>query len=303
MQGAAAGSDEEAAINGEVDLFACRAGAWQRYSIFQRIILMKALFLALWAFRHFIASSIRADFKARFVRSRLGGLWMIINPLASAAIYAVVLSQVMAAKLPGNTDKAAYAIYLLSGMLAWSMFADVLGRSTTLFIDNANLLKKVRFPRICLPAILVGSCLLNNLLLLGATLIVFVCLGHFPGIAALWVMPLIFVNLLFSAGLGLLIGVINVFARDVGQIIPVILQLLFWLTPIVYMPHILPGGLYSVIQWNPMYWMAQGYQNALLFNVMPPLSQLAVVTVIALVLMVTSLFLFRRASPEMVDVL
>lgn len=228
---------------------------------------------------------------------------MIINPLASAGIYAVVLSKIMSTRLPNAVGENSYAVYLLSGMLAWSMFADIIGRSTSLFIDNANLLKKVRFPRICLPAILVGSCLLNNALLLLATLVVFWFMGSMPGLMAFWIIPLTIITALFSTGVGLLVAVVNVFVRDVGQVVPVVMQLLFWLTPIVYLPHILPDQLHTAISWNPMYWIVKSYQDIMLFNATPSLLPLASVTLIALVLTVLSLMLFRRASAEMVDVL
>lgn len=106
---------------------------------------MLELFKSLWSYRGFVFSSIRNEFSARFARSRLGGLWMIINPLAQVAIYALVLSNVLAAKLPGIDNKYAYALYLMAGMLAWSLFSEIIGRCLTLFIDQGNLMKKCDF--------------------------------------------------------------------------------------------------------------------------------------------------------------
>ena len=80
---------------------------------------MKNMLLALWHYRHFIFGSIKNEFATRFARSRLGGAWMILHPLAQVAIYALVLSAVLAAKLPGIDNQYAYAIYLMAGMLAW----------------------------------------------------------------------------------------------------------------------------------------------------------------------------------------
>ena len=96
-----------------------------------------------WRYRHFILSSIRAEIRARFIRSKLGGLWMIVHPLAQAAIFTLVLAGIMSAKLPGMAnDRSAYALYLLSGLLAWTLFAELVNRCLTLFIDNANLLER-----------------------------------------------------------------------------------------------------------------------------------------------------------------
>ncbi|PWF66428.1 ABC transporter, partial [Vibrio sp. T9] len=100
---------------------------------------MKDFFLAIWRYRHFIASSIRNDLRSRFARSKLGAIWMILQPLAQVAIYSLVLSRIMSAKLPGIDNPYAYSLYLLSGMLAWSLFSEIVSRSITVFVDNGSL--------------------------------------------------------------------------------------------------------------------------------------------------------------------
>ncbi len=93
---------------------------------------MKALLLAAWRYRFFIVSSIKTEFRSKFVRSALGGLWMILNPLSQVLIFAFVLSAVLSAKLPGITNQYAYAIYLMAGTLGWSLFAEIVNRCLTL---------------------------------------------------------------------------------------------------------------------------------------------------------------------------
>ena len=208
---------------------------------------MKEMFLAIWHYRHFILSSIKNDLRSRFARSKLGALWMVLQPLAQVAIYALVLSRIMAAKLPGIDNRYAYVIYLMAGMIAWSLFAEVVTRSLTMFVDSGNLMKKMAFPRVCLPIIIGGSSLVNNLLLLVTAIGVFLLIGHPPTLAMLWLPLLIGVNLAFGLGIGLILGVLNVFVRDVSQVMMVVLQLLFWLTPIVYMPSIIPERLRAVL--------------------------------------------------------
>jgi len=257
-----------------------------------------------WRYRHFIVSSIRSEIRARFARSKLGGLWMIIHPLAQAAIFALVLAGIMSAKLPGMAnDRSAYALYLLSGMLGWSLFADIVNRSLTLFVDNANLLKKMSFPRICLPIIAAGSALLNNMLLFVAVLAAFLAFGRLPGGSVVWAPLLMLLTLAMGLSIGLLLGVINVFVRDVGQIVPVVLQFGFWLAPIAYTPDIVPPALRRLIDLNPMTPIVEGYQSVLLFNRAPDVLALAWLTLACGVLLVAALVMFRRASPEMVDVL
>ncbi len=264
---------------------------------------MKALLLAVWNYRYFILSSIRNDFKAQFARSKFGGLWMIINPLAQVAIYALILSNILAAKLPGITDKYAYAIYLMAGLLAWTLFSDIITRCLNLFIAHGNLMKKMKFPRIALPCIVFGSCLFSNLLLFIAMLGIFALLGHQFSIAMLWLIPFSLVVAMLAMGIGLILGVMNVFMRDIGLVVPIILQILFWFTPIVYPITIIPEQYRHYLAFNPMSSLTAGYQQVLVYNTAPPVDSIYIITAIALSLVVFSLFLFRRASAEMVDVL
>lgn len=258
----------------------------------------------IWRFRQFIASSVRSELAARFVRSRLGGLWMIIHPLGLVLMYTLILSAVLSAKLPGMEDtRFAYAIYLLAGILGWSMFTEVVDRCSRVFIDNAEMMKKMVFPRICLPVIVVSTALLNNVFLFAAALAVFVALGHLPAATFFWLPAVMAVNLGLAVGLGLVLGVFNVFVRDVGQMVGLALQYGFWFTPIVYMPDILPEKLRGLLCANPLYWVITGYQNILVFHDFPRWGGLGLVAAFAGLLLVFALVLFRRAAPDMVDVL
>ncbi|MDG2516979.1 ABC transporter permease [Lysobacter soli] len=261
------------------------------------------MLLAAWRYRFFILSSIRNDLRSRFIRSKLGGLWMVIHPLAQVLIFATILSEVLAAKLPGIDNKYAYALYLMAGMLCWTLFTETITRCLSLFIDSGNLMKKMAFPRICLPLIAAGTMLVTNVLLLAAILLVFAVLGHFPGHYIVWLPLLILMTLAFSIGLGLILGVMNVFMRDIGQVVPVVLQALFWMTPIVYVTNIMPQKLQFWFKLNPLYPLVASYQNVLVFGTPPLWRELLWLSVAILALLVASLVVFRRASPEIVDAL
>jgi len=264
---------------------------------------MFAMLRSLWSYRGFVVSSVRNEFAARFARSRLGGLWMIIHPLTQVAIYALILSNVLAAKLPGIENPYAYALYLMAGMLAWSLFAEVVGRCLTLFIDQGNLMKKMRFPRITLPVIVIGSSLFNNQLLFIAVLVVFALLGQLPSLQIFWLIPLTLVVVALATGLGLILGVLNVFVRDIGQVVPILLQIWFWFTPIVYPVGIIPEELKGMMDINPMYPIVSAYHRILVYGGVPDLQQIGMTTLVAFGLLLLGLFIFRRAAPEMVDAL
>ena len=269
--------------------------------IFAKEVQMSGMLAGAWRFRFFITSSIRTELRIKFVRSRLGGLWMILNPLAQVVIFAFVLSAVLSAKLPGLHNRYAYAIYLMSGTLGWSLFADIVSRCLTLFIDNGNILKKLVFPRIALPLIVAGSALVNNVLLFLAVAVIFGILGHAPGSAACLLPLLMAVTVALALGLGLALGVLNVFMRDIGQVVPVVLQFVYWFTPVVYMVDIIPVQYRPWLFLNPLIPIVTGYQNVLLYDRAPDWRGLAASLAIALALLASSLSLFRKAGPDMMD--
>jgi lipopolysaccharide transport system permease protein len=254
-----------------------------------------------WRYRYFISSSIRNELRVKFVRSRLGGLWMILHPLAQVLIFAFILSAVLSAKLPGVANRHAYAIYLMAGTLGWSLFADIVNRCLTLFIDNGNILKKLAFPKIALPLVVTGSALVNNVLLFAAVLLIFGLLGHLPG-ATVLLLPLVMtVTMALALGLGLALGVLNVFMRDIGQVVPVLLQFVYWFTPVVYMADIIPARYRGYLAFNPLIPIVSAYQDILLYRRAPDWASLAGSFGLACMLLVLALLLFRKASGEMVD--
>lgn len=258
---------------------------------------------ALWAYRYFIISSIKTDLLTRFAQSKLGAIWMIIHPLAQVAIYALILSAVLSSKLPGIESQYAYAIYLMAGMLAWNLFAEIFSKSLTIFIDNANLIKKIAFPKIALPVILVGNALLNNGLLFLAIIIIFGCLGHMPSFEIVWLPILTALTLCLGLGFGLVCGIINIFIRDMGQIIPIILQFWFWLTPIVYVSSLIPKEYHAFLIINPMSSVVMAYQQILIYGKNPDTTSLIYPIILAFILLLLAMIMYLRANEEMADML
>jgi len=228
---------------------------------------------------------------------------MIINPLAQVAIYALILSNVLAAKLPGIDNKYAYVLYLMAGLLAWTLFDEIINRCLNLFIEQGNLMKKMSFPRITLPTIVVGSCVLNNFLLFMAMMGTFALLSHHFSLTLFWLIPLTLATVALAVGIGLILGIFNVFLRDIGQVVPIALQMWFWFTPVVYPSSIIPEKYRHLLKFNPMYTITHAYQQILVYGKTPHMNEVGIISIGACAFMLVGLFMFRRASAEMVDVL
>ncbi|EIL87409.1 ABC transporter permease [Rhodanobacter sp. 115] len=256
---------------------------------------------SLWQYRGFILGNVRREFEARYRNSLLGAAWTVLQPLAMITVYTVVFSELMRARVAGLTGPYAYSIYLCSGLLTWGLFGEILQRGQTVFLDHGNMIKKLSFPRICLPAITVLNALVNFAITFSIFLVFLLLLHSFPGWVVLWAIPLLIVQVAFAIGVGMIAGVLNVFFRDVGQFVNILLQFWFWFTPIVYSAATLSPTARTIIQLNPMTPLAEGYQAIFAYGRAPAWHGTWPVAILAVALCVFALLLFRRRSAEMVD--
>jgi len=263
---------------------------------------MRQMLKALWAYRGFVLGSVKREFQLKYRNSLLGAAWTVLNPLAMILVYTLIFAEVMKARLPDVDSKFAYSIYLCAGLLTWGLFAETIGRAQNIFLEHANLIKKLSFPRMTLPVIVVLSASLNFAIIFGLFLAFLLLTASFPGWVVLGVIPLLALQIAFSIGLGITLGVLNVFFRDVGQFFGIFLQFWFWLTPIVYPPSVLPERARDIlIGWNPMAPIIAAYQGIFVSGRWPDWSQLWMPAVIAGLLCVLGLRLFRKRAGEMVD--
>lgn len=262
---------------------------------------MLSVYRSLYDYRGFISGSVQREFQARYRNSLLGALWPIFNPLSMIVIYTVVFSHIMHARLPGVDDGMAYSIYLCAGLLAWGLFSEITLRSQNMFLDNANLLKKVSFPKICLPTIVLINAGINFAIIIGLFLGFLLITGRWPGVALLSLVPLIALQMMLCAGLGMVLGILNVFFRDVGQLFGICLQFWFWLTPIIYPITILPEPLQKLLRFNPLTNLIGSYQNLFVYGQWPIWSSLLPTFVTGAVFCTMGLYLFRKQVGAMED--
>ncbi|WP_108645492.1 ABC transporter permease [Polynucleobacter rarus] len=256
---------------------------------------------SLWSYRGFILSSVKREFQHKYQSTLLGPSWAVLNPLAMILVYTLIFSQVMRAKLPGVDTTFAYSIYLCAGILTWGLFNEIVTRGQNSFVENANLLKKINFPRFCLPTIVVLNAVVNFSIIFTLFTAFLILSGHFPGWPFLALVPLLAILIFFAIGLGVTLGVLNVFFRDVGQFFAIFLQFWFWLTPIVYPVNVLPALIGKIVMLNPLAPLMAGFQDILVLGQWPQWITLIYPTILALLLCVQGMRLFRRHASDLVD--
>jgi lipopolysaccharide transport system permease protein len=262
---------------------------------------MQSMFKALMTYRGFILGSMKREFQSKYRNSLLGAAWTVINPLAMIIVYTVIFSQIMQAKLPGIDSAFCYSIYLCAGIITWGLFAEITSEGQNVFLKNANLLKKLSFPRLCLPIIVVANACVNFAIIFTLFTAFLLISGNFPGLPFLAIFPLLALLIIFALGLGITLGVLNVFFRDVGQFFGIFITFWFWLTPIVYPITILPERIQSLLSLNPMASLLGAFQDVLVRGRWPQWEDLWLVAVLGIVLCIIGMGLFRRHAGEIVD--
>jgi lipopolysaccharide transport system permease protein len=266
-----------------------------------RPMISSAMLRGVWAYRGFVTASVKREFQAKYGNAVLGAAWTVLNPLAMIVVYTLIFSQVMRSKLPGVDSSFAYSIYLCAGVLTWGLFTEITTRAQTVFIEHANLIKKLQFPRICLPLIVVLNASLNFAIVFGLFTVFLVATGNFPGWVFAAMLPVLLLQIALAIGLGILLGVLNVFFRDVGQFFGIFIQFWFWFTPIVYPASILPPAVRDLLAWNPMASVIGAYQTILVHGRAPDWASLALPALLAVFLCMLGMQTFRKRSGEMVD--
>lgn len=216
------------------------------------------------AHREMLGLLVRRDLKARYKDSALGFVWTLIRPLTQLAIYYVVIGKFLTAER-GIPD---FAVYIFTGLSAYSLFSEIVGGSTASIVGNAGLIKKVYLPREVFPLASVGSALFNFGIQLVILLAATIAVGQPPlTIEILYAIPSLLVILAFGTALGLLLSAANVYLRDIQYLVEVMLLIMLWASPVVYSWEMVKnfagdGLLLEIYTNNPMTLAVLGFQRA-----------------------------------------
>lgn len=252
----------------------------------------------LWQYRELIYFLTWRDIKVRYKQAVLGIAWAILQPVLTTAITSLVFGLL----LKVQSDGLPYPVFVLSALLPWHLFQLSLQKSSISLVGNANLITKIYFPRIIIPISSVLAVMVDFLISLVLLFIAMAIYGITLKWTVLWVIPLTLLAVFAALAVGLWLSALNVQYRDVQQMVPFLLQIWMYATPIVYPITTIPEGtlryLYSL---NPMVGVVQGFRWAL-FGGSPPDMTLLVSTVAVLLLLVGGLFYFKRMEKTFADV-
>lgn len=252
----------------------------------------------LWVHRELLYFLTWRDVMVRYKQAALGVAWAVIQPLMTMVVFSVIFGQL--AKLP--SDGVPYPLFSFAALLPWQLFAGSLQRAGTSLVGNASLLTKVYFPRLVIPI----SAVLAGLVDFAISFVVLLGLMTYyhilPTARMLALVPLVLLAVLTALAVGLWLSALNVEYRDVGHMIPFLVQIWMYASPVAYSANLVPVGAWRIVYGlNPMAGVIQGFRWALLGGP-PPDVLLAVASVVVLVLLVGGVVYFKRMERTFADV-
>lgn len=201
-----------------------------------------------------VALLVRREFQTRYAGSVLGAAWNVVHPLVMIGVYVLVFSHLMKGRAGAEGTTLDYAIHLTAGILPWFLFAEVVNKGTATLQENANFLRKIEMRPEALHAGVLASACINAAIGFAALVALLALAGQPPGLQIVFALPVMVLLGLFGMGIAMALSVLHLVLRDVAQIVAVGLQLLFWLTPVVYYwsPEVLPAAVMEGLRYNPV---------------------------------------------------
>ena len=253
--------------------------------------------------RALVAQLVSRDFRTRYVGSSAGWLWGVVHPIVQLLIWIMVFKYFFRVALTPDEVTPNYPLFLFCGILPWWLFQETVTRSASSLVEQSNLITRTVFPSEVVPVSIFLSSMIHHLIAVClAILTVGLWLKTFSPMVFLLPVYMFFVGL-FAVGVGWIASSLHVYLRDTAQALGVIINLWFWVTPIMLSEHANLGRFQVLVRWNPMAWVVKAYRHRLLSSQWPDWRELAVIAVYSISVFVLGGLFFRHLKRGFADVL
>ena len=253
----------------------------------------------LWEYRELLFFLTWRDIKVRYKQTALGALWAIIQPFFTMVVFSIFFGRL--AKIP--SDGIPYPLFAYAALVPWTFFANGLSQSSNSLVGSAELITKVYFPRLIIPVSSILSGLLDFVIAFAVFILMALYYGIYPTVSIILLPFLLLLGFTTALGVGLWLSALNVRFRDVRYIIPFLTQFWLFATPIAYPSSLLPDPWRIVYGINPMVGVVEGFRWALLGTETAPGAMIIVSSLVAVCLLVSGVFYFKRVEKYFADVI
>jgi lipopolysaccharide transport system permease protein len=251
----------------------------------------------LWAYRELLYFLIWRDIKVRYKQTVLGGAWAIIQPFFTMVVFSLFFGKL--GKIP--SDNIPYPLFSYAGLLPWSYFAQAVNESSNSLVGSAHLIRKVYFPRLVIPMSGVLAGLLDFAIAFSVLLVMMVYYGFSPGKGLVLLPAFLLLAIITAQGVGLWFSALNVEFRDVRFVIPFFIQFWLFATPVAYPSSMLHEPWRTIYGLNPMVGVVEGFRWSLL-NTRPPGPMILLSAIMAILLLVSGAYYFRKMERQFADI-
>lgn len=245
----------------------------------------------------------KRDFKERYMGMGLGQLWFILNPIIMITIYSVIFSELMKLKANLIDHAFSYSVYIVPGIIAWTAFTTILNRTRDIFSSRAGLIKKINVPAYTyqISILITETIILFLSMFLG---MIFLLLVEYPITwNFLWLIPIIGLQSIFAFSFGVILSLFAPFIKDLKVVIPILLQLWFWMTPIIYMRELMASKYPWILTYNPFYYYVHLYQDIFVYGKSPSFESLLIITLISATTLLLAAYLYKKMVSTIKDII
>lgn len=246
------------------------------------------VFKNIYNYRELLKNNVKKEIRGKYKNSALGVVWTFLNPLLQLLVYALIFPLIL------KTTQPYYVIFVCAGLIPWTFFTTSVSQAAWTIIANANIVKKVYFPREILPISIVTSGMVN--FLISTIIIVAFCIIYGLGLTKYIVFfPLILIiQYILQLAIAFILSALTVYFRDLEHFIQIVLQVMFYATPIVYAADTIPQAFQIIMTLNPMAHIINGYRSIFYYQTMPDLKALGILFIISIVACIIGYFIFRK---------
>lgn len=213
--------------------------------------------------RQIIFELTKQEFKNKYLGSHLGMVWAFIHP----TVYILILWFVFQAgfKTP-SVDRVPFVLWMMAGITPWFFFSEALSSATNAILDNSFLVKKIVLSMGILPLVKILSSVTIHIFFIIAIFLMLLLYGYPPNIYNIQVIYYLFATVMLLLGISWLTSSLVIFLRDIGQIVTMVLQFAFWMTPLFWSAKMLPPNIHNFLKLNPIYYVVQGYRETFIYK-------------------------------------
>jgi lipopolysaccharide transport system permease protein len=253
----------------------------------------------IWHYRELLYFLTWRDVKVRYTQTLLGVTWAVLQPLTLIVLFSVFFSRLVR-KEPSDVP---YPVFACAGLVPWQLFASSVSASNESVVANERLITRIYFPRMLLPVAAVAAATLDFAIALILLIVLMAVYQVAPG-AALLALPLfIALTVVICLGVGIWLAALNAQYRDFRYVTPFLVQAWLFATPVVYSSHVLPQSAQSVLMFNPLTAVVEGFRWCLIRGSAPAPSTVAMSAVFALLLLISGLLYFSRVDDHLADII